>query len=324
MALSTWMPSGGDLLQQEPPQDKPLQRQPVQVQQGTVQVDGAAMAYLRAGEGPELLLLHGLLGTAGCWEAALPELAAESTVYAVDALGIGDSERVPGLNCCLETSADRVVAFLDAVGVEKTDLVGTSHGGAVALMVAAKYPGRVRSLALHAPANPFCGHAASMVRFYSTAAGQWCARRVPAMPASLKAFALGRMYGDPRRIRAGSLARYDASLQIPGTIDYILAVLKHWTDDMVKLRRALKQVRSVPSLLVWGDRDRAVSLRSAEALQHYFEDATLVVMPGVGHLPFEEAPEAFSSAVNGFLRQGGSRREGTSHTLHLVSRRTVA
>ena len=56
------------------------------------------MHCLKAGAGPELILLHGLLGTASTWELTIPGLAEESTVYAVDALGIGESERVPGID----------------------------------------------------------------------------------------------------------------------------------------------------------------------------------------------------------------------------------
>ena len=56
------------------------------------------MHCLKAGAGPELILLHGLLGTASTWELTIPRLAEESTIYAVDALGIGESERVPGID----------------------------------------------------------------------------------------------------------------------------------------------------------------------------------------------------------------------------------
>ena len=76
-----------------------------QVEKQQVQVEGHSMHCLKAGAGPELILLHGLLGTASTWELTIPSLAAESTVYAVDALGIGESERVPGIDPSLEAQA---------------------------------------------------------------------------------------------------------------------------------------------------------------------------------------------------------------------------
>src|ERR1700760_34697 len=64
-------------------------------------VDGAGMHYLKVGNGPDLSLVHGLLGSAACWEPCFEQLAAQSTVYAVDALGMGGSDRVEGLDVSL-------------------------------------------------------------------------------------------------------------------------------------------------------------------------------------------------------------------------------
>ncbi len=88
----------------------------IQIEKHWVQVEGHQMHCLKAGAGPELILLHGLLGTASTWELTIPRLAEESTVYAVDALGIGESERVPGIDAGLEAQAGRMVEFMDAVG----------------------------------------------------------------------------------------------------------------------------------------------------------------------------------------------------------------
>jgi pimeloyl-ACP methyl ester carboxylesterase len=81
---------------------------------------------------------------------------------------------------------------------------------------------------------------------------------------------------------------------------------------MAVLQAALPAVRRVPALLLWGDRDRAVSLRSGERLVEYFDRAALAVIPGAGHLPHEEVPVVFASAINGFL--GGLNR-GESHPI---------
>src|SRR4029077_18888769 len=101
------------------------------------QVDGARMRYLRAGSGPPLVLLHGLMGYSFSWRFVLPVLSEYANVYAVDMLGTGFSDRPAGLDCRLRANARRVLGFLDAVGIRSFDLLGTSYGGALAMMAAA-------------------------------------------------------------------------------------------------------------------------------------------------------------------------------------------
>ena len=300
MSLAHWMTALGELQESEE----------------FVRVQGARMRCLVTGDGPCMLLLHGLLGTADAWGPATQRLAASSTVYAPDALGIGGSDRVPNLDVSLTATAERLIELMDSKGIVQADIVGTSHGGSVALMLASLHPERVRSLVLHAPANPFSDVADPLIRFYRTALGRWFAGRLPTVPASVQSLALGRMYGDASRIRSGSLERYIASLRIPGTVSYLLRILDRWEMDMAALQAALPGVRRVPTLLLWGDRDRAVSLRSGERLLEYFDRASLLVIPGAGHLPHEEVPVAFAGAISSFL--GGLKRE--SHISQSIGR----
>jgi pimeloyl-ACP methyl ester carboxylesterase len=268
-----------------------------------VPVAGHSMNCLRTGSGPELVLLHGILGTASTWEPAFSALASQSTVHAIDALGIGESDRVPRLDARLEAQSQRVIEFMDNAGIGSADFLATSHGGAVALMLSAHYPSRVRSLLLHAPANPFSHICDPLINFYLSGLGTWFAHRVPNLPESMQSVALGRMYGDPAQLRVGSLGKYINSLRVPGTVDYVLDVLKAWFDDMAKLRTALDRVRPIPALLIWGDRDRAVTLDSASELERCFDDAQFELLSGTGHLPFEECPDRFAGIVNRFLRR---------------------
>lgn len=273
----------------------------VQIERRWVQVDGHQMHCLKAGTGPQLILLHGLLGTASTWEYTIPALAEASTIYALDALGIGESERVPGIDARLEAQADRVVQFMDHSEIPSADFLATSHGGAVALQLAAKYPCRVRSLMLHAPANPFSRLGDPLINFYLSGLGTWFAHRIASLPEPMQALALGRMYGDPTQLRDGSLGKYIGSLRVPGTVDYVLSMLRTWFDDMATLETALEHVRQFPALLLWGDRDRAVSLASAQNLRRCFDRVEFELLPGTGHLPYEECPEVLTRLVNSFL-----------------------
>ena len=270
------------------------------VEQHVTSVGGHRMCSLQAGSGSPLILIHGLLGAAVCWRPAMQALARVARVYAVDALGMGASDRVAGLDASLQASADRLRGFMDGEGIAKADLCATSHGGAVAMFFAALYPERVRSLILQAPANPFCSRSRPQIQLFSSRGGKWLGRLVPHAPRRLQSIALERMYGDPLRLRPGSLEEYVGSLRVPGTVEYVLSVLTCWGDDMARLKHLLKRLRGLPCLLLWGTHDRAVSLASGEVLQRVL-GAELDLFPGVGHLPYEEEPEAFASRVSGFL-----------------------
>jgi 4,5:9,10-diseco-3-hydroxy-5,9,17-trioxoandrosta-1(10),2-diene-4-oate hydrolase len=264
-------------------------------------VDGAKVHYQRAGTGRPLLLLHGLVGSAKNWRRNISFLSRDSAVYAVDLFNMGESERIPGLDAGLEATADRLAAYMDAVGLDEADIAGHSHGGSVAMMFAARHPDRVRRLILFAPANPFCDLGNQLIRFYQTRFGSRFARLIPFLPRMLKATALSRMYGDPSRVSKDALEGYTEGLHIPGTIDHVLQILQRWFVDMGLLRSALKGLTAKPTLLIWGDRDRTVGLNSARELQRTLPQSSLLVLPGVGHIAFEEMPEICNQAMHDWL-----------------------
>lgn len=262
-----------------------------EIEESKLEVAGARMHFLRAGAGRPVVLIHGLVGSSSNWRRNISVLARRRTVYALDMVNMGESDRVAGLDAGLEATADRVAAFLDAAGIGRADIAGHSHGGAVAMMLAARHPEWVRSLVLFAPANPYSDLGDNLVRIYSTPLGAWMAETVPCLPAWVQQVGLGRMYGDPARIVDGCLAGYMDGLRVPGTVRHILAIVRRWFADMDKLQAALPEISEVPTLLVWGDRDRAVDMRSAAELQQVLRGAELRVVRGGGHVVFEEFPD---------------------------------
>jgi len=265
-----------------------------------VSVAGVKVHYRHAGSGHPLLLLHGLVGSSRNWESNIGSLARDASVYAVDLFNMGESERVPGLDAGLEATADRIAMFMDELGLEAADIGAHSHGGAIAMMLAARHPSRVRSLILFAPANPFCDLGRQLIRFYQTRFGMWFARQIPHLPRTFKAVALNRMYGDPARVAEGALEGYIAGLHVPGTIDHVLRIIQCWPADMRRLRSMLVQLRK-PTLLIWGDRDRAVGLSSGRQLQRLLPQSSFVVIPGAGHIAFQEMPEVCNQTMRDWL-----------------------
>ena len=125
------------------------------------------MRYLRTGSGRALFCCMACSATHFPGVTPCPPLARHSTVHAVDMLGVGFSDRPLGLNAHLRANAERLLRFLDAVNVDSCDLLGTSHGGAVAMMTAALAPERIRQLVLVAPVNPWSHRGRRMAAFLS-------------------------------------------------------------------------------------------------------------------------------------------------------------
>ncbi|MFI5114367.1 MAG: alpha/beta fold hydrolase [Terriglobales bacterium] len=268
---------------------------------------GGRMRYLKAGSGPALILVHGLMGYSFSWRFTIPALAPHATVYAIDNLGAGLSTSPAGMNCSLRASAERVLAFADALGIASFDLLGTSHGGAVVIMAAAicaeRRDARLKRLVLVAPVNPWSPHGKWLAPFLGGPLGSFLFRHTIERWRFLDSLWLRRLFGDGAKIPPDSLEGYRVPVRTNHGFRYGRRILQTWTADLAELEQALPAIRDYPALLMWGTRDRAVSVKSAEPLRSNFRDAKLVVFKGVGHLAYEEATEEFNRALIEFLMQ---------------------
>ncbi|HEX9198308.1 MAG TPA: alpha/beta fold hydrolase [Acidobacteriaceae bacterium] len=269
-------------MQQETPQQG--------YEEAYVDVVGARVHYLHAGSGRPMLLIHGLVGSSANWRNNIEALAENASVYAIDLVNMGKSQRVGGLDAGLRATANRIVAVMDALDLAQADIVAHSHGGAVALMLAALHPSRVRRLILFAPANPYSRSSDMMVRVYSTRWGEFLARMLPYLPAPIQRIALGEMYGGAHRVVDRCLQEIVDGLRSPGTLRHVLCIIQCWFVEMAKLKTVLRRVRRIPTLLVWGDCDCTVSLSSGIKLNRVLRCSELIVLPG-GHSVFEVTPE---------------------------------
>jgi len=267
----------------------------------TTEIDGQQLHYLRAGEGPPLLLLHGLLGGSFCWRLNLDALSREHTVFAVDLPGHGESDAPRELDCSMATQAGRVSSLLERLHLEEVDVVGASWGGAIAMFLAAQQK-NIRSLVLVAPVNPWSNLGAGRIRFLNGRMGSVLLRMAWSLSRPLYRTALERMYGDPGLVTSETIEGYSSRVMRPGRVHNILNTLCSWEKDVSSLRAAIPRIKS-PSLLIWGTRDGAVDLRSGEALRRALPDCKLALIDHAGHLPFEETPDEFNRLVLDFLRR---------------------
>ncbi len=242
-----------------------------------------------------MLMIHGLLGGSFCWRMNIQTLAERHLVLAVDLPGFGESDAPRNLDCGMEKQALRLESLLDQLSLEAVDVVGSSWGGAVAIFLASR-TNKVRSLALAAPVNPWSRFGAERIGFFAGPFGSTLLRLGMPFSRSLHPVVLQRMYGDSTRIPPGTLEGYSRILMRRGRAHNLVNTLRCWDKDLLALNTAINRVRA-PSLLIWGERDGAVDPRSSAMLMQRLPACKCVVLPEVGHLPFEEAPQDFNRLV---------------------------
>jgi pimeloyl-ACP methyl ester carboxylesterase len=246
------------------------------------------------------------MGYSFSWRYTMPALAPYATVYAPDMMGAGFSDRPAGLDHSMRGTAQRVLKFIRLLGISSFDLLGTSHGGAVAMMLAAECLDgdaglQMRRLVLVAPVNPYSAHGRRLAPFVGSNFGAALFRLVIARTSFSYSYWHARMYGDRSRIPAGTLEGYTAPLRKPGLFEHALSIVRTWTPDLRELEATLPTLASVPTLLMWGSKDSAVYASSAAPLAKHLSNSKTVIFQGIGHLPYEECPEEFNRALIEFL-----------------------
>lgn len=247
------------------------------------------------GEGPPLVLLHGVAASRRVWHHVTPPLAAGRHVVAVDVPGFGESAPAgPGFD--LDAVADRLAAGL---GLPAFDLVGHSLGGAIAVAVAARHPDAVRRLVLVSPAGlapRAVGVAAALGQAADVATRARRALGHAFVDHSLARWAMfGTTVADPGRLdpedaRMLLEAADGASRVADGVAQALIADLR---DDLAAAR--------VPVGVIWGAADRVVPYSGLEALRLLRPDAVVETLPGTGHIPHVESPARFVAALERVL-----------------------
>jgi pimeloyl-ACP methyl ester carboxylesterase len=258
-----------------------------------------------AGEGPPLVLLHGVGTSSGEWSWVLPDLARNNLVYAIDLPGYDGSYEPPDYSPAY--TASFVSSFLDAVGVERAVIVGNSFGGLVALHLALSHPARLclGPIGQRGPGTsvkPGFGGAQLPRR---GRAGQDLGHktRLGAAQRSLQRALL--LFGRPWRIRWKWLKDQYKLAQLPNFTDATLGSLRNAVDvtgQREVLLDRLPQLR-MPTLIVWGIEDRLLPYSQAKEAIALVQDGSLELISKCGHLPHVERPERFVSALREFLTQ---------------------
>jgi pimeloyl-ACP methyl ester carboxylesterase len=262
------------------------------VEREVVEVRGLRTAYLRAGSGPYLVMLHGIGGNAGQFRRQLDAMADLRTVIAWDAPGYVGSDDAPE-GWTMEDFADHLSGFLDALGIEQADVVGQSWGGVLAQVFYGRHPKRVRSLILSdtsagGGSQPEdAGQAALQARLKALdtmTTAELAHRRAPAV--------LGP---NPSRVMLLEAEQMMAQIRPSG---YRTAAIVLANADT----RPIHSTVSVPTLVICGEHDQIIAPGTGEVLRDAIPGARLVTIQGAGHLSSQEQPDAWNAVVREFLQ----------------------
>jgi pimeloyl-ACP methyl ester carboxylesterase len=265
-----------------------------------VDVAGLTINYDVQGEGEPLLLIPYISADHACWAFQLPAYTEHFSCIAIDLPGSGESDKPPG-PYSTEGQADQVAAFLGAIGIDNAHVAGMSFGAAVGMHLAARHPGRVRSLSLHSGWDVTDTYITTIVGVWRTLATTlptiadvviqaifpWCFTpdmyvERPEFVDTLVDFVRGR----PAQPVDAFLAQTDA-------------VLAH------DAGAALGDI-DTPTLITFGARDLVCSTRFAEPLKNGIAGSELVVFEHLSHAGLHEDPETFNRATLEFLLRQSS------------------
>lgn len=269
-----------------------------------VAIHGHDVAYRRGGRGPVLLLLHGIAGSSGTWIPAMRLLERDYTVLAPDFIGHGKSAKPLG-DYSLGNHASGVRDLLELLDVDRVTVVGQSFGGGVAMQFAYQFPERCERLVL-VDAGGLGREVSWMLRAMTLPAAEYL------MPVIFPAFA--RNWGDSvskflrdrgiRHDRSAEMWRSYRSLTEPENRRAFVRTMRAVIDPLgqsVSARDRLYLAAHMPTLIIWGDRDRIIPVSHAYEAHEAIPNSRLELMEGVGHFPQAEDPVRFVGILVDFL-----------------------
>ena len=263
-----------------------------------VEVDGTRVHLRDSGpkDAPAVIMIHGFGGSLHSWEPWAQALSVNHRVIRFDLPGSGLSAPDPSGNYSDARSMQLLLALMDRQGIARASIVGHSIGGRIAWTYAATHPERVDKLVLVAP-DGFASPGFEYGRAPEVPLTVELMRYV--LPKPLLRMSLEPAYANPSFLSDALTTRYHDLMLAPGSRDALIARMRQTTlvDPLPLLQRI-----QAPTLLVWGEADAMIPVANSADYLKALANVTLVSLPGVGHLPQEEAAAKSLPAVRDFLK----------------------
>jgi pimeloyl-ACP methyl ester carboxylesterase len=261
------------------------------LQQKTAAVFGAKISYIEAGDPtkPNVILLHGLGGSADNWQFNIAALAQTYHVIAIDQIGFGKSDRLM-LKYRVGTYVDFLDKFMAEIKIERASMVGNSLGGWVAALTAIKYPNRVEKIVL-ADAAGLKPADLDLNRIYSLnfSTRDEVRELVKLVFYNQTLFGSEMFIDESMRVRVAANDGY--------TINSLIDSIRRGEDF---LNGRLGDIKK-PTLIIWGKQDGLLKLSDGEQFKREIAGSELVVFDQCGHVPQVEKAADFNKTVLAFL-----------------------
>ncbi len=246
--------------------------------------------------GPALIMIHGFGSSLHTWDDWAAALSDRYRVVRFDLPGSGLSPPDPTGRYDDARAFELLLGLMARLGIGEATIIGNSVGGRIAWSFASAHPDRVSRLVLVAP-DGFASLGFEYGEAPEIGAVTHAMRVI--LPRFLVKMNLDQSYSDPGKLEADVVTRYHALLRAPGARLALIQRMEQTilTDPLPRLR-ALQ----TPVLLLWGEDDRLIPMSNAQDYLGALPDAQLTALPGVGHLPQEEAPDMSLVSVDAFLR----------------------
>jgi pimeloyl-ACP methyl ester carboxylesterase len=278
-------------------------------------IHGYQRAFIHAGQGPALLLIHGIGDCSDTWGELIQQLAQDHTVIAPDLLGHGRSAK-PRADYSVAAYANAMRDLLSVIGVDRATVIGHSFGGGVAMQFAYQYPERCERLVLvstggvHAEIHP-------VLRFASAPNADLILPllQLPGARAAGRCiFKLLKLLGtDTGRDADHLLPVFDALPDARTRRAFVRALRSavDWRGQSITMLDRCYLASHIPTLLVWGARDAVIPSRHAKIAHLAMPGSRLEVFEGAGHFPHLSDGPRFLSLVRDFLATTAPASYGT-------------
>lgn len=275
------------------------------MQKQALTIHGRRMTYRTGGEGPVLLLIHGMAGSATTWKHVMPILCRRFRVVAPDMPGHGDSAKGAG-DYSLGNLASSLRDLLVALGHERATIVGQSLGGGVAMQLAYQFPERCERLVL-VSSGGLGREVNALLRALSLPGAEavlslGCS--APIQRTIERAAGLAARVGLQPEPRIEELWRSYASLGDPETRQAFLRTLRAVIDaggQAVSAASRLHLAAACPTLIIWGGADPIIPVEHAHEAHAAIPGSRLEIFEGIGHFPHVESPARFVEVLETFV-----------------------